>query len=62
MGGQNLEKLFSKIAHVDGSANVPPALCLRSVYLPAYVAVYAKATGSPKPSRIDTCLLLAQMG
>ncbi len=62
MPGQNLKKLFSKIASVDGYDNVPPAFCLRSVYLPAYLAVYAKATGSPKPSRIDTCLLLAQVG
>jgi hypothetical protein len=62
MGYQILEKFFSKISRVDGSDNVPPTYCLRSVYIPAYVAVYVKATGSPKPSRTDFGLLLAQVG
>ncbi len=62
MPGQILEKLFTKIASVDGNDNVSPTSCLRSVYIPAYVAVYAEATGSPKPSGTDSCLLLAQVG
>ncbi len=62
MGGQNLEKHFSNISHVDGSANVPPTLCLRSVYIPACVAAYAEATGSPKLSSAGSCLVLTQVG
>ena len=45
MGAEISAKLFWKRSNVGGNDNVPSTCCLRPVYIPAYAAVYAEATG-----------------
>ena len=62
MGSQILEKLFWTISNVGGNDNVPPTCCLRSVHVPAYVAVYAEATGRPESGGIVSGRVFGQVG
>jgi len=62
MGGQISIKLFSNIQSVGGNDNVPPTCCLRPVYVPAYAAVYAEATGRPESDGTALRRVLRRVG
>ena len=62
MGTPKPEKLFWKKSNVGGNDNVPPTCCLRSVYVPAYAAVYAEATGRLESDGIAMRQVLGQVG
>jgi hypothetical protein len=62
MGVQITEKLFWKRSNVGGNDNVPPTYCLRSVYISAYAAAYAEATGRPESGGIALRQVLGRVG
>ena len=62
MGGQISIKLFWKKSNVGGNDNVPPTCCLRSVYVPAYAAAYAEATGRPESDGTALRRVLGRVG